>query len=153
MEDGSRRDLLPVAVTRPRWRAVGENKMSSLSDVDRGLGEAREGATLARQETGATESEVMFNPKEYFVERSGGSEKTAPNDADAPERARSGNPHKSQDSTRQSKMEWPRSMMLPKMAAPQRSGHAESLGTFALAFAGPGAAAVDAACGHEDPPA
>ena len=44
------------------------------------LGKAKEGATLAREETGAAESEGMFNPKEYTVERSAGGQQTPPTD-------------------------------------------------------------------------
>ena len=74
---------------------MGEKEMGNLSDADRGLGKAKEGATLARQESGATESDVMFNPKEYTVERSGGGQETAPTDADATEKSVQWEPHKS----------------------------------------------------------
>lgn len=74
---------------------MGEKEMGNLSDADRGLGKAKEGATLARQESGATESDVMFNPKEYTVERSGGGQETAPADPDAAEKSVQWEPHKS----------------------------------------------------------
>lgn len=74
---------------------MGEKEMGSLSDVDRGLGKAKEGATLARQESGATESEVMFNPKEYTVERSGEGQETAPADPGSAEKSVQWEPHKS----------------------------------------------------------
>ena len=74
---------------------MGEKEMGNLSDADRGLGKAKEGATLARQESGATESDVMFNPKEFTVERSGGGQETAPTDADATEKSVQWEPHKS----------------------------------------------------------
>lgn len=74
---------------------MGEKEMGSLSDADRGLGKAKEGATLARQESVAAESGVMFNPKEYTVERSGGGQETAPAAPDAAEKSVQWEPHKS----------------------------------------------------------
>ena len=74
---------------------MGEKEVGSLSGVDASLGKAKEGAPLARQETDTTESEVMFNPKEYTVERSGGGQETAPADPDAAEKSAQWEPHKS----------------------------------------------------------
>ena len=59
---------------------MGEKEMGGLLNADRGLGKAKEGATLARQESDATENDVMFNPKEYPIERSAGGQEAPSTD-------------------------------------------------------------------------